>query len=345
MHNHSIPIWKNYYNWAYVLFMTFGLGVVMVLTLKQGYGDFENHFYQKRFLVENFHRLRLKIGDRVFPQVVVGPNRWLEYTSDGNLDDFQNLTMTDPQILVNIQTKLFRLNEKLKQRNIDLVVVVAPNKSTIYPENTPPEIQKAGEKSRLDSFIELMDKSAPPILLDLRSSLQAGRAVQPIYYKTDTHWNAIGAFIAYHDIMERISLSYPDLKPLDLNDFTVIEKKPAPLDLSAILGTDFLKESRIELIPNFRTDAFTQYGATPERKGYSRSWASSAGQDKSLLMYHDSFGIALQPLLQYQFREATYIQFNQPIDVAQIYLYNPSVVLIVIVERSIVALDQYLPSE
>lgn len=326
--------------------MTLFLGLVMFVGLGQGYSSFEAHFYQKHQLIEAYNRLRMKIGDRVFPQVLVGENRWLEYIPDGNLNDFQNFSGSDPQILSSIQQKLITLNEQLKQRNITLVVVIAPNKATIYPEYMPGEIKKAGEKSRLDQFLALMGNDSR-IVLDLRPDLQAGRKTQHVYYRTDTHWNPYGAYIAYQQIMNSLSVTHPDLAPFALDNFILKEKPPEPLDLVRILGADFLTESLIVIKPKFRSNAEIQWLiAASSRKSVAKSWASDNGQDIRLLMYHDSFGLGLIPFFQHHFREATYIQLDlNSITLSAIDRYQPDVVIIEIVERGLGLLDLFLSNQ
>jgi alginate O-acetyltransferase complex protein AlgJ len=343
----NLPAWKAYYNWGFVILFTIFLGSMMFLSLQQGYEQFANNFYQKGLLISNFNRLRMKIGDRVFPQVLVGENGWLEYSVSGELDAFQNFSGPDSHLL-RIQQKLNALNERLKQQNTTLILIVAPDKVTIYPDKIPGEIKKVGEKSQLDRLVELMGKSNSPILLDLRPALLEGRKSQQLYYKTDTHWNGLGGFIAYQQVMQRISLTYPDLQPFNLNNFNVKENKPTIMDLSKIMGIDFLKESYIALNPKFSTDVNVNqiFGFTPEGNNMSMTWAKGNGQNKTLIMYHDSFGTALKSLLQYHFKEATYILINSnPLDTSWVYRQKPDILIIEIIERNLGALVMYLSNE
>jgi hypothetical protein len=210
----------------------------------------------------------------------------------------------------------------------------------------PGEIKKAGEKSRLDQFLALMGNDSR-IVLDLRPDLQAGRKTQHVYYRTDTHWNPYGAYIAYQQIMNSLSVTHPDLAPFALDNFILKEKPPEPLDLVRILGADFLTESLIVIKPKFRSNAEIQWLiAASSRKSVAKSWASDNGQDIRLLMYHDSFGLGLIPFFQHHFREATYIQLDlNSITLSAIDRYQPDVVIIEIVERGLGLLDLFLSNQ
>jgi hypothetical protein len=76
----------------------------------------------------------------------------------------------------------------------------------------------------------------------------------------------------------------------------------------------------------------------------SASWAFN-GQEKTLIMYHDSFGVGLQPFLRHHFKQATYI-LNSSTPVASnmdwIERTKPDVLIIEIVERSLPYLDPLL---
>ena len=49
-----------------------------------------------------------------------------------------------------------------------------------------------------------------------------------LYYRTDTHWNSHGAFIAYKELMAVIQKDYPDFKPLTDEDFYLTKSNPEP---------------------------------------------------------------------------------------------------------------------
>lgn len=78
------------YSQAFVLLLLGGLLFIMVSSSLVGVSDFENNLILKNLLIEKANWLRLKIGDRVFPNVLIGKDGWMEYTGDGNLNDYQN---------------------------------------------------------------------------------------------------------------------------------------------------------------------------------------------------------------------------------------------------------------
>lgn len=313
----------------------------MCKSLELGYTNFGTNFYEKKSLIAMFNGLKYALGDKVFPQVLVGNDGYLEYTSDGNLDDFQN-SLPWPEKMTEIYGQLLVLNRNLKAKGITLVVVVPPNKSTIYSEKVPSEIQKVAEQPRLDQFIGLFRDADAPIFVDLRPSLRQARQEYQIYYKTDTHWNLYGAYIGYREIMNHISQVYPDIRPYALEDFTINEGAESPRDLVNLMGVDFITEPSMTVTMDGRSDVYFQ--RIPPLSNISLSWADNGSKEK-LLIYHDSFGDALSNFLQYNFSEAVYVrngQYECPATRSWIDTFKPNIVIVEIVERDLIYLDGLL---
>ena len=81
-------------------------------------------------------------------------------------------------------------------RGIKFLLVIAPNKHTIYQHELPDDIAYASQGTITDDIVALSRKNDIH-LLDLRSVLQDQRKRGPLYFKTDTHWNHMGAAIGF----------------------------------------------------------------------------------------------------------------------------------------------------
>jgi alginate O-acetyltransferase complex protein AlgJ len=332
---------KNSYALVFILAVISLFALVMYKSLEGGFANFEIDFYKKKSLIAMFNEMKYGLGDRVFPQVLVGQDGFLEFTSDGSLDDYQNARPLQER-LEGIYGQLLVLNRDLKAKGITLLVVVPPNKATIYPDKVPSAIQKVGEQSRLDFFISLLQGPDAPLFVDLRPSLQQARQERQIYYKTDTHWNSYGAYVAYREIMDDISQVYPDVHPHALEDFVIEEGDSSPRDLARLMGLDFIVEPNISVALDGSSDAYFQ--RIPPLSNISFSWADSGSKEK-LLVYHDSFGDAINNFLQYSFSEVVYVhngQYECPATGSWIDTFKPDVVVIEVVERDLIYLDDLL---
>lgn len=331
---------SSYSTW-FILLVLGGFVFVMIASLRGGIPAFSESFPGRKIMIASFNRLRYSLGDRVFPQVLIGQEGWMEYTADGNLDDYQNAYL-DLTNLESIRKKLIALDEELAQRNITLIVVVVPNKATIYPDKLPANLDKLQKTSRLDVFLDMMEQSDPNLVLDVRQALKQARESHQVYYRTDTHWNSLGAYTAYLEIMTAVSQAYPELQPYMLNKFRIKETNPQTMDLALINGMSFIREAPVFVEPKF--DGVAHFQRFPPLSSFSMSWGMG-DQEQTLLMYHDSFGVALRPFLMNHFKQAMYILNSADPNISSlswIDIVQPNIVIIEIAERSLPYLNTLL---
>ena len=81
-----------------------------------------------------------------------------------------------------------------------------------YPEYLPPHARRVGRRTRLDELLAHVDGSAP--VIDVREDLWRAKRIQPVYFKTDSHWSSTGAYLAYRKTMTRIAEDFPNVRPL-----------------------------------------------------------------------------------------------------------------------------------
>ena len=105
---------------------------------------------------------------------------------------------------------------------------------------------------RLDALVELVRSATPTTLtwpvLDLRPSLLAKKSAGLLYHKTDSHWNQLGAFYGDQAIVERLRAHYPQLRQLELTDFSV----ETTAHRGDLLHMDVLFEGYMEPAPFLR---------------------------------------------------------------------------------------------
>lgn len=340
-----MPI-SNLHSWYQRIFaLVFFLGLFLVLgnSLSAAPFELDTRLWMQSQLVGQYADLRLMLGDRVFPKVLVGKDGWLVFTAEHDLDDYQRNKEISLESMRKISVGLTEIHKSLQSQGKTLIVVIVPNKSTIYPEGVPDEIsQISSARSRLTLLTTYLKKVGPPVLLDLRPALEKAKSKDQLYYKTDTHWNSLGAFVAYQEIMKELNKAHPTLKAHPLKDFKVVSSTPIPLDLARNINTNLYQEPQIELVPTFQITVGARQIPIGDRE-VTMHWTAS-GQLK-LLMYHDSFGFPLIPLLGSHFKESIFIPHysgNQVWSLNWIAQENPDVVIIEFAERYLHDLEQLL---
>jgi len=162
--------------------------------------------------------------------VVVGKNGVLYANVDDSMTDYRGLVPYSESQLAYLLGLVKSERDYLKSKGIGLLLVVVPNKESVYPEFLPDDIKKINPTTHLDQIEEYFNKNSDIRFLDLKPTFMAAKQTQQIYYKTDSHWNSYGAFLAYGKIMEALGI-----KPHSITDYDFIPNPDENGDLSKVL--------------------------------------------------------------------------------------------------------------
>jgi alginate O-acetyltransferase complex protein AlgJ len=123
------------------------------------------------------------------PGVVLGRDGWLYTDEEFKLADGARNDLERNLALVGW------VHRELARRGIALVVAVVPAKARVYPEHldrrTPPALHR-----ELYADVETALSAEGIESANLLAPLEIGKAREPTYLRTDTHWTPFGASIA-----------------------------------------------------------------------------------------------------------------------------------------------------
>ena len=321
------------------IFSALVLGLLISFTFlpKFNLSTINTNFHWQKDLIGLYTSWRLNIGDKVYNNAVIGKSGWVFFTGDNSMTDYQKADTLKQKELFALQTKLDRLNKDLKDKGVALLVVIPPNKSTIYSQYMPDEIPVLGQISQLDQFVKYMKLHGDTFVLDLRPTLLDANQPHAIYYKTDTHWNDVGAYYGYVGIMHALELNYPVMIPRPISDFTYTYKGTSVRDLPLLMGLSKYPEENWVLTPNF-ANQLTETKITLPDGRFIRTVINTDKQLPKLLVFDDSFYGSLAHFIEPHFSRVKTIPFTYENDVWSldwIQRENPDIVIIEVVERDI----------
>ena len=152
---------------------------------------------------------------RPAPEVILGTDGWLYYIGPAGerlLD--RHVRGRDPfsqDELDRWRQFLVERTRRFRSLGARYVLVIAPNKESIYPEYLPPWIGPRVGPTRLDQLMSSLKSATDLTVIDLRGAVLADKSASILYYKTDTHWNTRGAYVAYREIMRVLAREFPAL--------------------------------------------------------------------------------------------------------------------------------------
>lgn len=163
-----------------------------------------------------------------YPQVIEGQDSWLYFGQDV-------ASLCQPtQSIEDTMTRLERLAAAVEESGRTFVMTVAPDKSTVYPDELPDTyLGQECSSLRREAFWEQLQSAPPSGYLDVRSPLEAEQQASgaPVYRATDSHWTPAGSATYAMALAGRLDPSIP-LTTQRVDDGTV----SLPGDLSALIG-------------------------------------------------------------------------------------------------------------
>lgn len=242
-----------------------------------------------------------------------------------SFSDYDGTSLYTDTMLKSKVSMMTKRNDELNKIGVKMYVVIIPNKNTVYSDYMP-ESYTMGSYRRFDQVVNAF-RNAGINVIDVRESLLAAKAKDParlLYYKTDTHWNNHGGFVAYQQIINEIKKDFPNVVVHNRSDYQINYCETFMKDQAFAQGN---YDSTIEIGPvytlksgktadKFKYDSRDGWGqffySYQWPNGYSDHlywyrWQNSSNYDApSLYMVRDSYSIALNTFLKDSFYKSTF---------------------------------------
>jgi alginate O-acetyltransferase complex protein AlgJ len=297
---------------------------------------FRDHFGFRNLLIRAVALTKYHgVGPQNENRVITGKDGWLfyaadeKYLADRGLDPFSTEDLDQWQQLLEKRQKWF------SDRNIVFLVVIPPDKQTIYPEYMPDEFAHPPRPTRLDQLIaRLQQRNSPVKIIDLRPALLEARKNRLVYFKTDSHWDDDGIYPAYVALLKAVAEALPGFKlpPQPPGNFIVRDDTrhgdlAQQLDLSREYHEKIRRWVRRDLVnkPKLFADVPTI------------SYTDGDPTGPRLLTYNDSFTAYMIQFLAPNFSHGTYAwnAWTETMDPAPVKDARPDVVICEFVERKL----------
>ncbi len=277
---------------------------------KQFEGWLNDHFRGRDKVLKYNSQIEAFLAGRIEnEQAFEGKNNWLFYKGDNSIANFQNLNNFSDDELRNIKERLEAKRDYCATIGAKYYVFIAPDKNKIYGEYYPAHYHQANEIGRGEQLYKYLKINSDLNIIYPLHELLVAKNKQEIYYKNDTHWNTVGAFVGYQELIKVIRKDYPELKPFNEDDFIITEKAVGG-DLQNMLN---LKERKYTTaVLNFKKRV--NYSQKEEKAktelvdaGRSYVITDNIMAKYNVIVFRDSFCSALQPLLSQQFGHVEYL--------------------------------------
>jgi alginate O-acetyltransferase complex protein AlgJ len=305
---------------------------------------YTDNFGFRDILTETYYQITDKrVSKTQFDDVTFGRNDWLFLGSikpgydryDDPIGDAINRNLFTENELIDFTQSIMEINNWLKNKGIEYLYIIAPNKHTIYFENLPEYISKIGHESSTDQLVNYLLEHTDVNVLDLRQPLIEQKKKHQVYFKTDSHWNHYGANVAQYEIMKKISNFFPNkISPHLLRD--------NQFKITHMNGGDLAGLAKLQNIMETNPQPIFERGCIPVNENPAHVGEKThtiVCETKTLnaLIFRDSFFWALKPYISREFKRSTYIwgRLDYLLLTEYIDKENPDIVIEEVVERSL----------
>lgn len=277
-------------------------------------------------------------------KVLLGKEKWL---FDNRFTRYYNgkIKLTDFE-LEKAKNNLLHFREELKKQNIDFVFMICPINESIYTEYVPYYIN-IQDINLSDQFLEYMKKNTDIKIVYPKNELMEYKDKYQLYYKYDTHWNDIGAYIGYSALMNVLSLDYDNLDSLKVlsfpisyreeywgdNNFSFYNNKARMIGLHNL---KYFRDDNIYFIENYLIA--TNYLIDEGKKDYVRYVRTKSTKKlenyPTIFVIDDSYMYPMFDYIATSFPEATF-RHRRNFKATELVIDNPNIFLLEALELSL----------
>ena len=306
--------------------------------------NFKRDFPLKSDLFQLYSNIKKNIFNApAIPSLVIEPgNGWLflgnSFENANAMSESKGILVFTKKELNTLKNNLHKKKKWLDENNIKMYISIAPNKHSVYGDMIP--IKKSNRKTKLeqaDSICKLLNID----FINLGNKFPQENE-KPLYYKTDTHWNDLGAFYAFQATYNTIKEDYPNslFKPYTLDSLSLITSKTSYVgDLNGMLKNKRTENSfslnfktkQTSIVQEKRLTLPLNYNKNPHN--YESRFMSDINKLK-IIIFHDSFMPFYSKYIKENFGETLFIwshKFNEELIKSE----KPDIIYYEIVERNI----------
>ncbi len=247
-------------------------------------------------------------------QVLLGKENWLFYKTQNDgypIYDYMGINHFSEEELAAMASNLVLARDYFeKEKGVTFIAVTIPNKEIVYEEYMPDTIARVNTVSRGEQFAEYMWTNTDVPYVYPKEAFLEQKENHLLFYKTDTHWNHIGAFVGVQEIFEVLY----GIKASPDNVVFHEAQKDFAGDLSVIAGVS--DEYGIDTVYEFDPAS-----AEPSQK-----------REETAIVVGDSFGGFLSVIAKGYYEEVYWIDTDD-FNVSMVDEYGADVVIWETVER------------
>lgn len=239
-------------------------------------------------------------------QVTQGREGWLYLTNIGleedSIRDYLGNNLYSEEELKELAKYYQKVSDYFKEKGTEFVLFIPPNKEQIYNEYMPKNVEMAKGENRTQQAVCYITEHTDVKAIYARDALREGKKQYQMYYKYDTHWNSLGAFVGVQLLTELLQGEH-----MSLEDIEVVETDSFGRDLAGLLGiVKDCNDDKGYKVKGYKENVKVK--TVEKEEGIFYHFQSNAKDRRRVLVFHDSFAEAMRVHLAKCFGEVTFVK-------------------------------------
>ncbi len=284
-----------------------------------------------------------ELNDKLFhvmvhPLFMYGKDGQIFYKEATYIKGYQHMN-TDEAYLDSFVDFLKATDDYLKEKDIEFLYFLCPDKKTIYPEYFPDSIHVNNANPGITDYMDGKLKESGIDYIIPVNELKEAKKTEVVYNRLydATHWNEDGAFLGHQLIDARIQAAFDDVPPLVKDDYEKSMEHMDTLDVAKFtIDEDVPHYALLNDTSNDMTGYMYETAAFEDNTFYCHFTNPECGNNRRLLVFCDSYFGNYHKFYQNRFSEVYFVHWHN-YKYLQYYvnLFFPDMVIYETAERSI----------
>ena len=275
----------------------------------------------------------------IYGGVLLGKDKWLFPKGANSTERYigiEKYNFTEKE-LKKAKNNLIHFRDELKKKNIDFIFMVCPDKQFIYSEYMPDYIKRKSIKSGTDIFVEYIKNNTDIKVVYPKEELLKYKDKYQLYYKYDTHWNNLGAYISYSELMKSLNIYVNNIDNVNIKSLNRNERFNFDIhfynDMANVFSLGKIKyynDDKTYILSNYIIKNYeTNYYISIENFSFnSKSYKSK----NNIIIIRDSYIMGMLDYIATGFKQSEFIHIDS-FKNKNITEYKPDIVVFESVER------------
>jgi len=280
---------------------------------------FNDRFFGRDILVDMNTLLKYNLSHRLMMRghCINKRTKWL----GGCPHVYKMFSKSELNKMVNSLEKLKIFTDK---NNIKFYILIAPSQGSVYGQNIMPNYKNKNEIERIYQAISYIKEHTNIDIVFPYNEIMDAAKDDYVFFRTDTHWTDVGAFIGYKKVLNDVKKDFKRIKILTEDDFDYIYS-----NMVKVQQTNGFHKGRNYSLVGLHDNSFfnSDYKYFVHKKSYKLEVSRESHPRENyhitqlhfddgkynLAIFGDSFTENLEPTMPYSFKNTL-----------KIYTYVPS---------------------